>query len=297
MTDDLENAAKVLEASPNYQIQRRLVPKESYGEPDPNEEVLVGIILDTETTGFDPEHDSVIEIAVLPFTFSRDGRLFSVGKPFQALQEPPAPLDPEISKVTGLKDEDLVGHCIDIAALEAAIEPAVLIIAHHAAFDRPFVERLSTVFQEKAWACSMNDIAWKEEGVTSLKLEWIALTFGLFFKAHRALQDCQAVLELLSLPLPVSGGTGFANLLEAARRPTKRIWAVNAHYGRKDALKRRGYRWSGGEDGRLKAWHQDVTEEHVEDEMEWLTSEIYSGRGDWIEITNITAFARYSRRV
>lgn len=74
----------------------------------------------------------------------------------------------------------------------------------------------------------MNDIAWNEEGVTSLKLEWIALTFGLFFKAHRALQDCQAVLELLSLPLPVSGRTGFTQFLEAARRPTKRLWAVNA---------------------------------------------------------------------
>ncbi|MAL73736.1 MAG: DNA polymerase III subunit epsilon [Rhodospirillaceae bacterium] len=228
MTDNLENAAKVLEASPNYQIQQRLVPKESYGEPDPNEEVLVGIILDTETTGFDPEHDIVIEIAVLPFTFSRDGRLFSVGTAFQALQEPPAPLDPEISKVTGLKDEDLAGQTIDIAALEAAIAPAVLIIVHHAAFVRSFVERLSTVFQEKAWACSMNDIAWKEEGVTSLKLEWIALIFGLFFKAHRALQDCQAVLELLSLLLPVSGRTGFTQLLEAARRPTRRLWAVNA---------------------------------------------------------------------
>lgn len=297
MTDDLENAAKVLEASPNYQIQRRLVPKESCGEPDPNEEVLVGIILDTETTGFDPEHDSVIEIAALPFTFSQDGRLFSIDTAFQALQEPPAPLDPKISKVTGLKDEDLAGQTIDTAALEAAIEPAVLIIAHHAAFDRSFIERHSTMFQEKAWACSMNDIAWKEEAVTSLKLEWIALIFGLFFKAHRALQDCQAVLELLSLPLPVSGRTGFAQLLEAARRPTKRLWAVNAPLERKDALKRCGCRWSGGEDGRLKAWYRDVAEEKLDEEVEWLISEIYSGRSEWIEITNITAFARYSGRV
>lgn len=142
-------------------------------------------------------------------------------------------------------------------------------------------------------ACSMNDIAWKEEGVTSLKLEWIALIFGLFFKAHRALQDCQAVLELLSLLLPVSGRTGFTQLLEAARR----LWAVNAPYERKDALKRCGYRWSGGEDGRLRAWYREVSEEHMEDEVEWLTSEVYSGRGYWIEITNITAFASYSGRV
>ena len=297
MNEDLERAAALLAASPDYQVQRRLVPRNSYGQPGSGDELLTGIVLDTETTGFDPDSDCVIEIAALPFTFSRDGRLFSVGTPYQALQQPPAPLDAEITRVTGLTDADLEGQCIDVSALEAVIAPAVLIIAHHAAFDRPFAERLSPLFREKAWACSMNDVPWKEEGVSSLKLEWIALVLGFFFKAHRALEDSRAVLELLSLPLPVSGGTGFSRLLETARKPTRRLWALNSPFDRKEALKRRGYRWSSGEDGRLKAWYRDVSEESVSDEELWLSSEIYAGNSDQIEITSITAFARYSGRV
>jgi DNA polymerase-3 subunit epsilon len=154
-TIDLDAAAAALQASPDYQVQRRLLVRELYGTPKPDEEVLTGIVLDTETTGFDSAMDHVIEICALPFTFSKEGCLFSVGTPYQALQEPPQPLDPEITKVTGLTDADLAGQSINIEDLEATIEPASLIIAHHAAFDRPFAERLSGAFEQKAWACSM----------------------------------------------------------------------------------------------------------------------------------------------
>jgi DNA polymerase-3 subunit epsilon len=294
---DLEAAVAALQTSPDYQVQRRLRVPTVYGTPDPDDEVLTGIILDTETTGLDAVIDHVIEIGVLPFTFSKEGQLFSVGTPFQALQEPPQPLDPEITRVTGLTDADLADQSIDIEALEAMIEPASLIIAHHAFFDRPFAERLSPAFETKAWACSMENVDWKFEGINSLKLEWIAYKLGYFFQAHRAVEDCCAVLELLSLPLPVSNTCGFEQLLATARKPTIRFWALNSPFHHKEALKRRGYRWNSGEDGRRKAWYRDVTCLKAEEEEAWLTTEIYAGNGESIDVTRITPFERYSNRV
>jgi hypothetical protein len=38
-------------------------------------------------------------------------------------------------------------------------------------------------------------------------------------------------------------------------RKTFHIWAENALFDRKDALKRRRYRWNDGTDGRPRSWH------------------------------------------
>jgi hypothetical protein len=49
-------------------------------------------------------------------------------------------------------------------------------------------------------------------------------------------------------------------LLENARRKTIRIWAEQAPFDLKDELKKRGYRWSSGDEGRRKAWYVDIDE-------------------------------------
>jgi len=41
---------------------------------------------------------------------------------------------------------------------------------------------------------------------------------GLFFDGHRAHHDCQATLEILARPLPKSGVTALAQLLQEARQ-------------------------------------------------------------------------------
>lgn len=70
----------------------------------------------------------------------------------------------------------------------------------------------------------------------------------------QALHDCLATLELPSRPLPVSGRPGLAHLLKRAHQPSYRVVAAKAPFEHKDALKRRGYRWSGGDDGWSRAW-------------------------------------------
>ena len=76
----------------------------------------------------------------------------------------------------------------------------------------------------------------------SARLSNLANGYGLFFDGHRALNDCEATVELLSRPLPRSGETGLAAILESARRPRWRICAVGAPFSVRETLKLRNYR-------------------------------------------------------
>lgn len=42
-------------------------------------------------------------------------------------------------------------------------------------------------------------------------------------EAHRAVDDCHALLEILDLVLPTTGAPALALLLETVRKPTVRI--------------------------------------------------------------------------
>jgi hypothetical protein len=61
----LEAAAALLEASPDYRVLRRFVPREVYAEPAAEAEIARAAIVDTETTGTDVAADAVIELAVV----------------------------------------------------------------------------------------------------------------------------------------------------------------------------------------------------------------------------------------
>jgi DNA polymerase-3 subunit epsilon len=94
---------------------------------------------------------------------------------------------------------------------------------------------------------------------------------GLFHHAHRAIDDCRALVEILACDLSKPNRSGLAVLLERARRKTLRIWAEQSPFELKDALKKRGYRWSDGADGRLRSWYVDVDEANEATEIEFLT--------------------------
>lgn len=269
--DKLEDMAKSLENSGDYRVLRRLPSQVSSGHTE-GSLPHIGIVLDTETTGLDHELDQVIELGMVKFHFASDGRIGPIVDRFQAFQEPESPLSDEIARLTGLTEENLCGQAIDPDAVAEFVRDAALVIAHNAAFDRPFSERLSVSFANLPWACSATDINWKAEGVSSYRLENLLGHFGYFHDAHRAISDCEALLFILSQPLPVSEGTGFAALLRAARRPAARIFAEGAPFDARHSLKRRGYRWNDGQNGYPRAWWRDVDPDAVDDELAFLAS-------------------------
>lgn len=289
-----DEMAALLESSGQYRVLRRVSAHQAVDVPDAVR-TRMGILLDLETTGLDPLRDEIIEMAMLPFTYGLDGTVYAVGEAFSQLRQPSVQIPPAVTVLTGLTNEDVAGHTIDPEEVARFIEPAALVIAHNASFDRRFAEAFCDAFVAKPWACSLNGVDWAAEGFEGSKLGYLAMKHGLFFDGHRAVHDCQATLQILARPLLRTGVTGMARLLEGARKPSWRIWAVEAPFHHKDTLKARGYRWNGDDNGHPRAWYIDVAEDAQEAECLYLSETIYGREVEPI-MRRLTAYERFSAR-
>ena len=283
--------AALLEATGDYRILRRLPKIEIATNPRPGFTHL-GVILDTETTGLRRDVDEVIEIGAIAFQYSHSGEIGDVVDVFSALQQPSRPIPADVSQLTGITDEMVKGFAIQIQQLEAFIAPAELIIAHNASFDRPFCERLSSIFANKPWCCSHNEINWRARGYEGTKLGYLLSQSGLFHDGHRAIDDCYALFEIMrgaehSLRSP------FAELLLSSRRERVRIWAEHSPFDKKDVLKERGYRWSSGENHQPKSWWTELDSTAVQSELTYLQTHIYGRPDAQIKTRRLTALDRF----
>lgn len=291
-SDDDEETARRLEQTGRFKVLRKLLPRQIIPRMHsafPNLAVLV----DTETTGLLHARDEIIEIGAVSFTYDDAGVIGDVVGVYSGLRQPSGPIPPEITRLTGITNEMVAGHDVDLDTLNAMIEPADLVIAHNATFDRPFCERLSATFISKAWACSVTEIRWADLGFEGNKLGYLVGQCGLFHEGHRATDDCHALLEVLARPTGSNGARPFAELLQSSARSRIRIYAENAPFDMKDHLKGRGYRWSDGSDGRPRAWWIEVDEELYDEELRYLRTDIYCWEEAEPLILRLTAFDRF----
>lgn len=288
---DDEAMARHLEATGNYRVLRKLLPQPVVERARP-QFPRRGVILDTETTGLNHRSDEIIEIGVIAFTFNDAGEIGDVTGVYGELQQPTVTIPAEITRLTGITDDMVAEQMIDIARLKPLIEPADLIIAHNAGFDRPFCEAFSPMFCNKAWACSVSEIDWSARGFEGSKLGYLIGQSGYFHDGHRAVDDCFALLEVLLQTRPGSTATPFAELHQACQRSRVRIYAENSPFDMKDQLKARGYRWSDGSDGRPKSWWVELPEEKHDEELHFLRTEIYRWDVD-PPVKYLTAFDRF----
>ena len=157
--DDLENIARQLENSGDYKILRRMSVGSHLAPYDGSEQRLA-IYVDLETTGLNSNTDEIIEIGMVPFYYNPDGRIFSISDQFYSeLREPSDSIPEEITKITGITQDMVLGKHIDPAHVEVFAENADLIVAHNAGFDRKFLEKFAPQFALKPWACSMSQIS------------------------------------------------------------------------------------------------------------------------------------------
>ena len=104
------------------------------------------VVVDTETTGLNPDIDRVVEVAALRFESGR------VTDRFESLIDPGRDIPAEASEQHHLLYEDLEGSP-PLEAVEDELADFVgedLVVAHNARFDRAFLPCL----ESKTWVCS-----------------------------------------------------------------------------------------------------------------------------------------------
>lgn len=293
------NNAALLEVTqhPDYQVLRR-VPTSLLARTTSDTKQFIATIIDLETMGLDATKHEIIEMGLLSFSFSTTEGILSIIDTYNELNDPGKPIPPEVTKVTGIRDEDVRGKVIDWDFVSHILKQSHLVICHNSGFDRNFLElqtpqSIQSIIEPMAFGCTIKDIDWKERGYESSKLDYLNWKLGFFYDGHRALNDCWATLNLL---LEEEGA--FEELKANVRKRETLISAQNAPFDKKDLLKERNYRWADGT-GRLpKGWWICLPNELIHDEKRWLDEEIYNSEGASASIPQceVTARKRYSYR-
>ncbi len=147
-------------------------------------------LVDIETTGFDPRHDEVIEVAAAIM------RGPEVLESFETLVNPRRPVPPEITRLTGITDAQVASA----PPLEAAILDLSEfvggrdIVAHNAPFERRFLGGPSGAGRFPGeWIDTLQLALIAFPRLSSHRLCDIAEAFGGSAASHRAADDVQAL--------------------------------------------------------------------------------------------------------
>lgn len=221
-------------------------------------------VIDLETTGLDPQVDDILEFAVAMITVDADGRILSVDGPHGAFKDPGRPIEPAITKLTGITDEMVAGQNLSPRRLADYLKEAQCCLAFNAEFDRRHLEMLVPEVGSKPWICAMADVPWADLGFDGRSQGYLLVQSGLFNPvAHRATDDVESLTNLLAHEAR-DGRTILDHAMESARGASWRFEATDAPYRHKDALRRRGYKYSF-----RKVWHKLVRPGDYQDELAW----------------------------
>jgi DNA polymerase-3 subunit epsilon len=229
--------------------------------------------LDTETTGLDKQNNEIIELALKVVKLEEgSGKIVSIDHEFESFNNPGGHIDEGITLINGITDEMVKGKSIDWSTVDTILQEVDIIVSHNASFDRGFMDRYSTISQNTVWACTIDDIDWLARGFTNTKQELLCHWHGFYFDAHRAMNDVNALIHLVTHQ-HYNGNRPVLELIENARKPLHVIHATNFPYDevKKDKIKANGYQWNGVN----KIWFKRVNFVNLGSEKEWLTSIIY----------------------
>ena len=106
-------AKKLLESHPDYKVLQRIQPCMNFAKSD-GQPLSKGVVIDTETTGLDPDRDAIIELGMILFEFDPEtGMAYRVLETFDQLEDPGVSIAEESTAVHGITDEMVAGKMID----------------------------------------------------------------------------------------------------------------------------------------------------------------------------------------
>ena len=153
--------------------------------------------LDLETTGLDIKDNEIIEIAIKLVDFNTNtGELIHCIGNYESYNQPSTLISNEITELTGITNDMVEGKKINYDIVGEIISHAHIIVAHNAEFDRKVLEKYFKTY--KIWACSRKDIDWYNRGFLKESLELLSFWHGFYYDAHRAVNDVNATINLIS---------------------------------------------------------------------------------------------------
>lgn len=265
-----DEALRVLACDPDLRVLRRVSPLAVFPlTSDAIEPIRRIAVIDTETTGFDPAHAEIVDLAVVMVDVDARGEIVGFGRGSQALRDPGCPIPPAISRLTGITDADVAGKGIDVDRLVRFLDEAEVFIAHNARFDAAFLEAFAPGTKGRPWACSAKEFDWADHRFDGCKLGHLLMQIGRWNDGHRAMADVVSLIHLLAHRVS-DGRTIISHVLENAARTSFRIEAPGAPFDKRGLLKTRGYTW----DAKARFWWIEVAEAAIQDERRWLHQEI-----------------------
>ena len=178
------------------------------------------VVLDTETTGLDPERDRIVDIGAV-----RLGRGLESGESFTTLVDPGVPIPLFITRLSGIRDEDVrgaPGFAEAFAQVRDFVGDAV-VVGHNVGFDREHLaagaRRAGLPPLANEWFDTLESALLLYPELDRHALAVLAEEFGIDREAHRALLDAETTADVLRRLVARAAGLGAEerSLLGAVR--------------------------------------------------------------------------------
>lgn len=164
-------------------------------------------VIDTETTGLDPDRDAVVSVAVVPV----HGQTVRRDLARQILIDPGRAIPPQATSVHGLTDTDVVGGP-DLAGALAELSTMLadgIVVGHNVDFDLAFLAAGGFVADEQLDTLAVSRLLWRRPG-SRHTLDRFAQRLGVVpMDRHSALGDAIATAEALVACLPMLAERGL----------------------------------------------------------------------------------------
>jgi DNA polymerase-3 subunit epsilon len=205
------------------------------------------LLIDCETTGTDPEKDSLCEIGAILFSVQHKAVIQQISFLIPVESNPAEKVNGIAVDLTTSSSPE--SNDVMLTALSWMAHQADACVAHNADFDRQWV---TGFLLEKPWICTCHGISWPNLR-PSPSLASLALAYGVpVWAAHRALTDCIYLAQVFERD------SQLEDHLEEGLLPQALVRAC-VTFDQKDLAKEAGFRWV----PELKQWQRKCNERQI----------------------------------
>lgn len=208
------------------------------------------LIVDTETTGFDPKKDTVIEIGAILYSLEANTHIASVSTLIPADSNAAEEINTiSVASLSEVTDPLLKGFG---DMLWQMVQLADVFVAHQASFDKSHLtgEDLN-MWSQKPWICTREDFRFRR-GKPGDSLVNTALAHGIGVSHnHRALTDCQLIARIFG-----SYATDDLRGLFAHALLPRNYYVANTKFDQRELPKAAGFSWN----PERKMWWKKLTD-------------------------------------